>query len=306
MPTYTDDFYLRFENAFRGSCDDIRSRQAFYLPLLDLLQSNKDLPIVDIGSGRGEWLGLLAEHGWNAYGLDTNAVMAEQCIAQGYKVLIEDVLGHFRSLPDACLTAITGFHVIEHIPFDILASWFKEAHRVLRPGGMLIFETPNSENLQMGASNFFMDPTHIRPLLPAQLGFLGQDAGFSNMAILRLHPNEELAYQQQYTDSPAMLHILNLLFGPQDFSIVAVKNDEARPDFAPTLMSVVYQLAAQLTAIPSSGDIPPEKISEKIVRLEGALERVQTEISVIKNSIMWKLTHPVSTFTQWIKPKNGT
>jgi O-antigen chain-terminating methyltransferase len=39
------------------------------------------------------------------------------------------------------------------------------------PGGLLILETPNPENLVVGACTFWYDPTHIRPLPPAMMRF---------------------------------------------------------------------------------------------------------------------------------------
>ena len=74
-------------------------------------------------------------------------------------------------------------HVVEHLPFDLLLTTFQEAFRVLEPGGILIAEIPNSLNLTVGASTFWIDPTHQRPLHPEVLNFLAVHCGFEKTQI---------------------------------------------------------------------------------------------------------------------------
>ena len=53
-------FYRRFEEKYRGSRELIKSRLTVYLPLIQPLKKiYSDLPVVDLGCGRGEWLELL-------------------------------------------------------------------------------------------------------------------------------------------------------------------------------------------------------------------------------------------------------
>ncbi len=49
---------------------------------------------------------------------------------------------------------ITGFHIVEHLSFKDLITLFDEAKRVLVRGGIVLFETPNPENLVVGACTF--------------------------------------------------------------------------------------------------------------------------------------------------------
>ncbi len=53
----------------------------------------------------------------------------------------------FASLEDASVSAITSMHLVEHLPHDVMIRLIDEAHRVLRPGGVLVLETPNPENI---------------------------------------------------------------------------------------------------------------------------------------------------------------
>jgi O-antigen chain-terminating methyltransferase len=61
-----------------------------------------------------------------------------------------------------------------------------QARRALRPGGIIILETPNPENPLVSLVNFHLDPTHIRPLPPALTNFAAEHAGFSRTVTLRL------------------------------------------------------------------------------------------------------------------------
>ena len=47
----------------------------------------------------------------------------------------------------------------------------------LKPGGVLIIETPNPECLAIFATHFYIDPTHTRPVPPALLAFYFEEFG---------------------------------------------------------------------------------------------------------------------------------
>ena len=183
-----DKLYFAFEQRFRGSREDIRRRVAYYLPLLrDSAVGREGAVVFDVGCGRGEWLELLRDENISAQGIDINEAMAKDCIERGLDVCVGDAIAHLRRLPDNAIGALTGFHIIEHVPLDDLIELIEEAHRVVRPGGLLIFETPNPENLVVGACNFYIDPTHQRPLPPALAQFLVEAGGFVDVAIHRVN-----------------------------------------------------------------------------------------------------------------------
>lgn len=113
-----DGFYAAFEDRFRGSREEITEKLKVYLPIIAEAQvGSQDSPILDVGCGRGEWLELLRESRYTARGIDINTVMIEQCLARELEVIESDIIAHLQSLPDASLGAVTGFHIIEHLPF---------------------------------------------------------------------------------------------------------------------------------------------------------------------------------------------
>lgn len=214
----SDPFYRAFEDRHRGSREAIQQRQRAYLSFLAPLARLLPGPtLADLGCGRGEWLELVRAEGWSASGVDLDEGMLAACREIGLDVRREDAVSFLQGLPDASVAAVTAFHVVEHLPFDLLHALTAQALRVLRPGGLLILETPNPENLVVGSSAFYMDPTHARPLPPPLLAFLPEFHGFARVKTLRLQEGVSLA-------GDARISLIDVLAGVSpDYAIVAQK-----------------------------------------------------------------------------------
>jgi O-antigen chain-terminating methyltransferase len=215
--------YSEFEAQFRGRWDDIKKRVSEYLPAIRAANAGTAArPVLDLGSGRGEWLVALRDDGLTARGVEISHAFVDKAKSIGLEVIEGDCLEELRKLPDQSLGAVTGLHIVEHLPFATLLSLLRESLRVLAPGGVVIFETPNCENLLVGACQFYLDPTHLRPLHPETLRFLVEAAGFSQVEIRRLHPVSEEHHFPN--DGSALVQRLNHAFyGAQDYAIVAVR-----------------------------------------------------------------------------------
>lgn len=213
-----DALYVAFEDVFRGSREDIKQRLIPYVERLTLAGAGQpDKPILDIGCGRGEWLEALRDNGLTAYGIDLNSMMVERAAALGLDAREADLLEHLRGLDDSSHSAVTAFHVVEHLPFEVLIDFLDETLRVLAPGGVLVLETPNPENIRVGATTFYNDLTHRNPIPPEPLRFIVEHRGFSDAEVLRLHPNAETLPGE----GEGMARLSQLLFGPQDYAIIA-------------------------------------------------------------------------------------
>lgn len=213
-----DTFYRAFEDRYRGSRDEIKSRLGAYLPFIAPLISLQWPPrALDLGCGRGEWLEFLAEHNFIGSGVDLDDNMLAACRERALQVERTDALTSLRAVPPQSMALISAFHLVEHIPFDQVQALVKEALRALQPGGLLIMETPNSENLVVGASSFYLDPSHLRPVPSALLGFVTDFQGFNRYKVLRLQESQQL-----HTD--AVIGLINVLDGVSpDYAIVAQK-----------------------------------------------------------------------------------
>lgn len=218
-----DRLYRDFQDEFRGSQEAIKSRLRVYLPELTGCGVGSALkPVLDVACGRGEWLELLLEQGLRGEGVDANSAMVEICRARGLAVHQGDAVDFLENQPEGKWGAVTVFHLVEHLTFDSRIRLLDEAFRVLASGGLLILETPNPENLLVAAHNFYMDPTHERPIPPRSLEFFVQARGFVNVRTLRLHPYPE-SYRLPGEISSAAEKLNALLFGPQDYAILASK-----------------------------------------------------------------------------------
>lgn len=181
-----DPMYAAFEDRFRGDVQLVRTRAEPYLPLVtDAGAGTGAAPILDLGSGRGEWLDLLRDNGLVGRGIDSNRVFVQLCQGRGLDVIEGDIIDVMHSLPDMSIGAITGMHIAEHLPFEVLVRLLDEARRLLVPGGLLALETPNPENLQVATQLFYMDPTHRNPLPPEAFRWLVEARGFDGARIER-------------------------------------------------------------------------------------------------------------------------
>ena len=212
----TANFYRDFEDKYRGSRELIKDRLQVYLPfVLPLAALHPGLPALDLGCGRGEWLELLQDNCIPAQGVDLDNNMLAACAERGLSVCNADAIDYLKTQPNASYLVVTGFHIAEHLPFDVLQTLFVQTRRVLVPGGLLILETPNPENIVVGTASFYIDPTHQRPLPSQLLTFMAEHEGFGPVNLLRLQEAPALATQ-------AHVCLYDVLAGASpDYAIVA-------------------------------------------------------------------------------------
>jgi len=241
-----DAFYAALEARWRGSRELIRERQSFYLPtiaaareavaasapaappnftgrhaaLFERLYTGQG--VLDLASGRGEWLQLLNDQGVPALGVDLNKIFLSESQGRGLDVVDSDVIAFLREAPSSSVAVITGFHIIEHLPFPVLHEFVRESLRVLRPGGIAIFETPNPRNILVSTLNFRLDPTHIHPINPDFIQFLLEQSGFRpvRLEFLTPYPSE---FHVGAPEDPLAERFNALFYGAQDFAVIGTK-----------------------------------------------------------------------------------
>jgi len=170
--------YLRFENRFRGAPDDIKRRQAEYLPLFPAGR-----PVLDLGCGRGEFLEALRDHGRPSSGVDLNAGMVALCRGQGLDAVQGDLLETLAAKPDGSLGGIFAAQVIEHLPPAHLRRLADLAFAKLSAGGVLVLETVNPLSVFALVQIYYLDPTHRSPVHPEALRFLLETSGFGEVEV---------------------------------------------------------------------------------------------------------------------------
>ena len=214
--------YVDFEDRFRGERSDIARRQRVYLEhVRDAAAQTGITSFLDVGCGRGEFLELLKDAGFEPRGVDSNSVMVALCRDLGLEATKADGICYLREAPGGQLAGVSGFHIIEHIPFDALIQLLDAALYALAPGGVLILETPNPANLLVAAERFYSDPTHRNPLPSEMMAFMVEARGFVDVQVVPLHPIDHLP--RQY-DDPMLALLQEKLYCAQDYGIVARKS----------------------------------------------------------------------------------
>jgi SAM-dependent methyltransferase len=138
--------------------------------------------VLEIGCGNGDRLALLQELGWKILGIEPDDASAAIARTRGIEILNRP----FGSglLNAASVDAILLCHVIEHLsqPEEAL----KECYRLLKPGGVLIILTPNTQSLgyqKFGKNWLHLDPPrHLNLFNQKNLNGLLTKSGFSNPA----------------------------------------------------------------------------------------------------------------------------
>ena len=273
----SDGFYRAFEDKHRGTLALIKERQSIYLPLIrPLLEIYPRAPAIDLGCGRGEWLELLTETGFDALGIDLDDGMLAECRARGLTVQTQDALTALKALPDNSQAIVSGFQFAEHIPFEVLQELVQQAMRVLLPAGLLILETPNPENVVVGTTNFYLDPTHNRPLPPLLMEFLAEYYGFYRFKIVRLQEPVNLADARRFS-------IHDVLGGVSpDYALVAQKA-AAQPLLAK--VSQAFDVERGVTLGMISGRYEQQQ-AELVQEVDRALDRRINDLDRTLNTLV--------------------
>lgn len=292
------NFYRAFEDKHRGSREIIKERLKAYVPFVQpLLDIYPGAQAIDLGCGRGEWLELLGELGFSARGVDMDEGMLEACRVLNLNTDLMDALTALKQLPDASQAIVSGFHLVEHIPFDVLLALVVEAKRVLVPAGLLIFETPNPENIIVGTANFYLDPTHIKPIPPLLLSFLPEYiGGYAKIKTIGL--------QEPIQQSELSVELINVFTNVSpDYALIA---QTQAPSMIADQTSAAFYVERGVT-LPMVSKSFDDQLQFKLNSLEAiarqalmasqkaeqALQKAEKALVDIYSSQSWRLTAPL-------------
>jgi SAM-dependent methyltransferase len=210
--------YFAYESRMRGSTESVREKQRGYV---DDFQAAG--PVLDLGCGRGEFLGLLREGGIEARGIDLDSDMVAYCQGEGLDVEQAEATEYLERLEDDSLGGIMAAQVFEHLPAATLVRLLTLAAAKLRPGALLVAETINPLS-PFALRNYFADLTHVQPLVPETLELLARQSGFASVEARFLNePEEKLTEPDDPTIASNVRRLNELLFAPLDYAILARK-----------------------------------------------------------------------------------
>jgi len=172
--------YADFEQRFRGDEKEIEAKLKKYLPLFADFDH-----ILDIGCGRGEFIGLLQGEGKTVEGIDISDSMLKKAAEKGIDNCQNiPALKYLKGKKDNSLGGIFSSQVIEHFHPQYLRDVAIETFRVLKPGSPIVLETINPMSIFALANIYFMDVNHQKPLHPEYMRYLLESSGFSDVDII--------------------------------------------------------------------------------------------------------------------------
>jgi len=126
--------------------------------------------VCDMGCGPGHVARYLCDAGVNVFGLDLSPRMIEQAKRLNPDIAFQEGDMMTLPLPENTLAGIAAFYAIVNTPGEFLPTVFREMHRVLKPGGLLLlaFHIGNEAlrpselwGKTISLDFFFFDPTTI-------------------------------------------------------------------------------------------------------------------------------------------------
>jgi O-antigen chain-terminating methyltransferase len=173
--------YSRFAERFRGPEEHVRKNVEFYKPFFADCDN-----VLDIGCGRGEFLGLMRDRDIAARGIDLSEESVAQCRQNGLNAEVADLFSWLPAQPEQQFDGIFSSQVVEHLDPRRLPEMIRLCAASLRRGGILAIETPNPQCLAIFATHFYLDPTHTRPIPHPLMAFYMEEAGLGQMEVHEL------------------------------------------------------------------------------------------------------------------------
>ena len=224
--------YFLFEERFRGSREEIKKRQLAFLSYFE-----KCARVLDIGSGRGEFLEILKDHNIGGIGVDSDPDMVAYCRSRQLVVEQLDAIAYLETLEDNSLDGIFIDQVVEHLEPEYLIRLLVLCYKKLKDGYYIIVETVNPLSL-VAFFNFYLDMSHQKPVHPYTLKFLLESSQYREIELKYYSEIPEKAKLQkinQYdpcTENERQflgnynynIDLLNLLlWGPMDYAAIGKK-----------------------------------------------------------------------------------
>ena len=193
--------------------------------LFSIFKMQAGMRMLEPGVGRGEHLREFKKLGLEVYGTDISS--EAQDLSPDLKISIINSDQQKLPFDDQSFDIVYSKSFIEHLnnPIDFI----HEAHRILKPGGMLVTLTPDWE---VQFRKFFDDYTHVSPFTSISLLEIQQAVGFSNIQVLKLR---QLPLLWKYP----ILNIFSSAIAP--FVPLRTKNKFLRWSWELMLVSVSYK-----------------------------------------------------------------
>jgi SAM-dependent methyltransferase len=176
---YESGFYEKRESLIKRSLVNPVMKGFHELRFRQVTRRKSTGAILDVGCGKGKFLQVAVQHGWEAWGIEpSQRSLSFVQSKDGMKI----IGGRFEDadLPDGYFDVVTMWHTLEHFyePNVTLQNIYKK----MRDGGLLLIRVPNSASWDFSVGRekwFHLDvPRHLYHFSPEPLGKLLEQAGF--------------------------------------------------------------------------------------------------------------------------------
>ncbi|NUM30785.1 MAG: class I SAM-dependent methyltransferase [Bacteroidetes bacterium] len=191
MYKYREIFYKQYYTNQAGKADPSLFKNTFEEQKWNFTNEivchfpkNKDLRILDIGSGIGSLIQAAKDAGYkNIRGIDISTEQVETALKLGVKEVEEGNLDKIFENNEDKYDIICGMDIIEHFSKDELVDILIKLKNKLNNSGMLIFRTPNSDAplSSVFAKGDFTHECHLNKSSALQLM---KSCGFSDVEVL--------------------------------------------------------------------------------------------------------------------------
>ena len=169
----------------------------------ELVTSNGDGPVADLGCGPGRVTAHLAALGLDAFGIDLSPGMVAVARRAHPTLRFEEGSVEALELADAALAGIVAWYSIIHTPPDRLPDVFAEFARVLRPGGLVLLAfqaviAPAAEPRHIAHAYGHDIDLHAYRLPPQPIALALRNAGMVVQATLTREPDEAERTEQAF------------------------------------------------------------------------------------------------------------
>lgn len=162
--------------------EQLKSYQPFLAPFVDLGQTGR---AIDLGSGRGEWLEILRDQGFEALGVDSNQSHIAAGLMYGLQIYPSDPLRYLEELESQSVSLVSSFSLVDELSLEQLRALVAQALRVIRPGGILILGAANPEYAALNISAQTLLHTDTLQKNPKLIDYVTAFEGFERHIIAR-------------------------------------------------------------------------------------------------------------------------
>ncbi|HVO56644.1 MAG TPA: class I SAM-dependent methyltransferase [Dongiaceae bacterium] len=175
-------------------------------------QTGADRVLVDLGCGWGRWCIAAARIGFSPCGVDVHvdALQAASRVAAHFGLACDFLCSEIDRLPfrDDSVDFVFSYSVLQHLSRERVRRVLAEVRRILRPGGSLLIQLPNTfgalsilQQARRGFREAREDSFEMRYWTPVGIRRAFRDAGFAAIA---LRTDGFFSQNPQPTDLPLL------------------------------------------------------------------------------------------------------